>query len=62
MASEAQRKANKNYRQRIMEKGIFKRILLEFYPTELDLYEWVQSQEGPKATYIKELIRKDMAR
>ena len=53
MPSEAQKKANKKYREKS------KRILLEFYASELDLFNFVESQ-GKKQTYIKDLIRKDM--
>ena len=53
MASEAQQKANKKYKQKI------KRITIDFYPTEEDLWEHLNSKEK-KQTYIKELIRDDM--
>lgn len=53
MATEAQKKAKKKYR----EKG--NRLPLDFYPSEADLWEHIQSQEK-KQTYIKDLIRKDM--
>lgn len=55
MATEAQRKALNAYR----EKG--KRMTIDFYPKELDLVEWLNQQEK-KQTYIKDLIRQDMAR
>lgn len=53
MATEAQKKAKKKYR----EKG--NRISIDFYPTETDLWEHLQSQPK-KQTYIKDLIRADM--
>lgn len=53
MATEAQKKAKKKYR----EKG--NRISLDFYPTETDLWEHIQSQPN-KQGYIKNLIRADM--
>lgn len=53
MPSEAQRKATKKYREKI------KRITVDFYPTELDLWEHIQAQDK-KQTYIKDLIRADM--
>lgn len=53
MATEAQKKAKKKYR----EKG--NRISLDFYPTEADLWEHIQSQPN-KQGYIKNLIRADM--
>lgn len=36
-----------------------KKILIEFYPSDADLYEKVQAQEN-KQGYIKDLIRKDI--
>lgn len=53
MASEAQRKAVKKYRKKL------NRITVDFYPTEEDLWNHIQSQPK-KQTYIKDLIRKDM--
>lgn len=53
MASEAQRKAVKKYRKKT------NRITIDFYPTEEDLWQHIQSQPK-KQTYIKDLIRKDM--
>lgn len=53
MTSEAQRKATKKYKEKL------KRITVDFYPPELELWEHVQSQDK-KQTYIKDLIRADM--
>lgn len=53
MASEAQLKASKKYKKKV------NRITVDFYPTEEDLWEHLNSQEK-KQTYIKELIRADM--
>ena len=61
MVSEAQKRASANYRRRATESGDLKRIALEFYPPDRDLYEWLQ-QHKPMATYIKNLIREDIAR
>ena len=51
--SEAQLKAIKKYREKI------KRITIDFYPTEEDLWQHIQNQPK-KQTYIKDLIRADM--
>ena len=53
MPSEAQKKANKKYKQKI------KQIPIDFYPTDADILEHLDKQPR-KATYIKDLIRKDM--
>ena len=53
MKTDAQRKAAKKY------KGKVKRIMLEFYPTEMDLLEHINQQQN-KQGYIKNLIRADM--
>lgn len=53
MTSEAQKKAVKKYKEKM------KRMTVEFYPSEMDLYEHIQ-QQPKKQTYIKNLIRKDM--
>ena len=51
--SEAQLRAVKKYKEKM------KRVYLDFYPTEEDLWNHIQSQPK-KQTYIKDLIRKDM--
>ena len=53
MTSEAQKKAVKKYKEKV------KRMTIEFYPSELELYEHIQKQ-SKKQTYVKDLIRKDM--
>jgi hypothetical protein len=53
VASEAQKKAVKKYKKKV------NRITIDFYPTEDELWEHLQSQ-GKKQTYIKNLIRADM--
>lgn len=53
MITEAQKKAKATYRK----KG--KRVSLEFFPPEQDLYDHLEKQPQ-KATYIKNLIREDM--
>lgn len=55
MASEAQLKASKKYKEKV------KRITIEFHPTELEMWEHIQSQPK-KQTYIKGLIKADMER
>lgn len=60
MSSEAQRQANKRYRERLKNEGRVKSLCLTFYPGDLDVYNWLQEHK-PVATYIKELIRKDMS-
>lgn len=52
--SEAQRRANLKYRK---EKT--KQLAMTFYPNDMELWEHLAKQPS-KATYIKELIRKDM--
>ena len=51
--TEAQRKAAKKYKEKV------KRIVIEFYPTEADLWEHI-SQQPNKQGYIKSLIRADI--
>lgn len=53
MTSEAQLKASKKYKEKV------KRITVDFYPTDADLWEYLNSQPK-KQTYIKQLIRADM--
>jgi hypothetical protein len=53
MASEAQLRANRKYKEKV------KKVLVEFYPTEAELWKHLQSQDK-KQTYIKNLIRADM--
>lgn len=53
MATDAQKKAIKKYKQKV------KRITVDFYPTEEELWEHINNQTK-KQTYIKDLIRADM--
>lgn len=55
MASEAQRKAVKKYKEKV------KRITVDFSPAEEALWNHIQNQPK-KHTYIKDLIRADMKR
>lgn len=53
MASDAQKKAIKKYREKL------NRITIDFSPAEAELWEHIQSQ-AKKQTYIKDLIRADI--
>ena len=55
MITEAQKRAKDKYKA---EK--VKRITVDFYPADADLWEHLQRQDK-KQTYIKELIKKDIA-
>lgn len=55
MASEAQLRAVKKYKEKV------NRITVDFSPAEADLWERIQSQPK-KQTYIKDLIRADIDR
>ena len=55
MASDAQKKAIKKYREKL------NRITIDFSPAELELWEHIQNQPKKQA-YIKDLIRADMKR
>lgn len=53
MTSEAQLKAVKKYKEKV------KRITVDFYPADADIWEHIQNQPK-KQTYIKDLIRADI--
>lgn len=53
MASDAQKKAIKKYREKV------NRITIDFSPAEAELWEHIQNQPK-KQTYIKDLIRADI--
>lgn len=53
--SEAQLKAVKKYREKL------KRITVDFYPSEEEIWNHIQNQDK-KQTYIKDLIRADIAK
>lgn len=53
MASEAQRKAVKNYKKKV------NRFTVDFSPAEAELWEQLQKQPN-KQGYIKNLMREDM--
>lgn len=54
-STEAQKRASAKY-QRLHTK----QVNLKFSPNEMELYEWIQAQEGAASTYIKALVRSDM--
>ena len=56
MVSEAQKRAAAKY-----QRESTKRKALTFYKSEVDILEWLESQEN-QAGYIKRLIREDMER
>lgn len=53
MASEAQLRAVKKYKEKV------KRLTIDFYPSEQGMWDHIHAQDK-KQTYIKDLIRKDM--
>lgn len=55
--SDAQRRAIQKYKQ----KTPTKKVTIEFFPSDMELLNHLQSQDK-KQTYIKELIRKDIMR
>ena len=55
MTSEAQKKALEKYKAKV------KRLTVDFPPSEAELWEHLQAQ-GKKQTYIKNLIRAEMAK
>lgn len=56
MDTEAQKRAKAKYKADKVKK-----MLLEFYPTDVELFEHLEKQDK-KQTYIKNLIREDMNR
>lgn len=54
MATQAQIEANRRYKQKSV-----KRITVDFYPSDIELYEHIQTQNNKQA-YIKELVRNDL--
>lgn len=53
--SEAQKRASAKYQR---EKT--KQVNVKFMPNDMELYEWLMSQEGTASGTIKTLIRKAM--
>ena len=52
--TEAQKRAQRKY-----VRESVKQMTVRFYPSESDVWEWLNSQEN-KAGYVKALIRADM--
>ena len=55
-----QPRKQKSEAQRKYRRTQVKRITIDFYPTEADLWDRIESQPQ-KQTYIKDLIRADLA-
>ena len=53
MVSQSQKDAVKKYKQKV------NRISIEFYPTDAELWEWLNGQKN-KQGYVKNLILADM--
>ena len=56
MPSEAQKRATAKY-----QKEKMKQIAIRFSPNEMDVYDYIKSQQNI-AGYIKRLVREDMER
>lgn len=54
-ATEAQKRASAKYQR---EKT--KQVNLKFSPNEIELFDWLKSQDMPASTVIKQLIKKEM--
>lgn len=55
MSTEAQKRASAKYQR---EKT--KQVNLKFSPNEMDMYNWLQAQDAPLSSTIKQLIRQEM--
>ncbi len=55
-STEAQKRAAAKYQR---EKT--KQVNLKFSPNEMDMYEWLSSQDVAMSTVVKTLIRKEMS-
>ena len=55
-STEAQKRAAAKYQR---EKT--KQVNLTFSPNEMDMYEWLSSQDVAMSTVVKTLIRKEMS-
>ena len=53
--TEAEKRAKRKYVAKI------RRFVVDVYPKDTELLEWLSQQEKPQS-YIKELIRQDMAK
>lgn len=54
--TDAQKRAQATYRKKSVRQAVVK-----FYPAEVDVWEWLQTQDN-RSGYIKQLIRDDMER
>lgn len=56
MSTDAQKAARARY-----VKNNVKRVLVSFYPTDKDVFEWLDTKEA-KPAYIRALLRREMER
>lgn len=56
-STEAQKRASAKYQR---EKT--KQVNLKFSPNEMDMYEWLASQEGTMSGTVKALIKTEVAK
>lgn len=54
-STEAQKRASAKYQR---EKT--KQVNLKFSPNEMDMYDWLTSQDGAMSRVVKDLIREKM--
>lgn len=54
--NDVKRRAKNKYKSKIEE------LRIELYPTDEDIKAHLKAQNAPKATFIKRLIREDIAR
>lgn len=56
-STEAQKRAAAKYQR---EKT--KQVNLKFSPNEMDMFEWLATQDQPMSTTVKQLIREKMSK
>lgn len=56
------RELTREEKKRIYRREKCKKLTVNIFPADMDLYNWIVSQDEGQAAYIRRLVREDMQR
>lgn len=62
MTQETGRELTREEKKRAYRREKCRRVAVNIFPADMDLYDWIISQDEGQAAYIRRLVREDMQR
>lgn len=62
MTQETGRELTREEKKRAYRREKCKKLTVNIFPADMDLYDWIISQDEGQAAYIRRLVREDMQR